>query len=325
MEPTAQSPLAQAVNKAAVDLYVRVATEGYTPGDIDEDAVTHLLNAGLFRETPDGYLPVDPGAVGTRLQAGLHSRAASLNAQAAAMLQHAAEVPETLEPLLQAYECRAAGRAGLIEHLQGTEVINARVAQVLDHASQEVLFAQPGQLRRPQKVSRATDRDLAVLQRGVKMRTIYSAETRLQADMDQIVEVKSGAGAEYRVLHEPFQRMFIIDRRIAVVPANNVLTTSSEALAQLVHDPVLAGFLADQFERDWRRAELWNPPEPSGITAAERQVLCGLALGGTQQSIAKDMGVSMRMGGKLIRRLKARYGVETLFQLGAAWRGHGEA
>jgi hypothetical protein len=332
MDPeTPRSPLEQAVSAAAIDLYILVATEGYVPGEADDEETGHLLNAGLLRETPNGHIPVDPGAVGTRLQADLHSRVADLNAQAAAMLHHAASVPETLGPLLRAYERRAAGgSAGLIEHLQGAEVINARVAQVLDHASQEVLVTQPGlvapgQARRPQKVEQATDRDMAALRRGVRMRTIYSAETRLQEHMGQIVELKSGAGAEYRILQESFQRMFIIDRRIAVIPANGVLATSSEALAQLVHDPVLAAFLAEQFERDWRRSEPWDLPAPVGISSGERQMLSGLAAGGTQQSISNDMGVSMRMGGKLISKLKARYGVETLFQLGAAWRERGNA
>lgn len=312
--PTRQSlPLRPIVSAEAESLYTRIVSAAHQPEECDQPAVRQLLNLGLLREVSYGYVAVDPSYVSARWQASFHE-------QAAAMLTNAAQVGEELSGLSRAYESRTVD-AGLIEYLRGSDTINARLAQVLAGSTEELLFCQPGGVRRPEVLDETSQRDLAAVSRGVKMRTLYHEMARAGENMNPWVEVMTSAGAEIRTLNEPFQRMFIIDRRIAVVPGNTILTTSSEAVAYLVNDPGVAGFLAAQFERDWDRAEQWTGSVRAGaLTSRQELILRCLAVGDAHMTIARKLGIGQRKQAEAIAELKIHFGVETLFELACAWK-----
>ncbi|MDH6141982.1 sugar-specific transcriptional regulator TrmB [Kitasatospora sp. GP30] len=310
--------LTPVVDEESQRLYVRIATEGYRPTDADARAVSHLLNLGLLRSAPDGPVPVDPSYVAARWQADFHDRAADHHAEAALMLRHSAGVSDALRPLIYAYGNRQVDST-LIEVLRGSDAIGARLTQVLASATEEVLSAQPGAVRRPEAMDEATPRDTDALRRGVTMRTLYNDQVRLIENMDRRVALMTDAGAEYRTLGEKFQRFFVIDRKIAVIPGNTVMVTSNEALAHMVHDPVLAGFLAGQFERDWSRADPWRGAEDDPLSVREKNIMRLLAAGGSQQSIARELNLAKRTVAEAVAGLKERYEAATPFQLAHNW------
>jgi sugar-specific transcriptional regulator TrmB len=296
------------ISNESAEAYGRVLA-GEPVDDVSPEALGRLLNLGLLRDGADGPVPVDPSYVSARWRADL--------------LNGVTAIADALRPLAQAYDNRP-GREGLIEYLQGSDAINARLSQVMGAASSELLFCQPGGVRKPEILEETNDRDLGALRRGVRTRTLYREEARSGENMGKWVKKMQDAGAEFRTLDEGFPRFFVIDRKVAVIPGNDILTTSSRTDAYMVHDPGVAAFLAGQFERDWNRAEPWTRPEPSGpLTRREIRVLKALEAGASQPAIAKKLDIGERAVAEVIAGLKEHYGVKTLFALGVAWKADG--
>ena len=63
-------------------------------------------------------------------------------------------------------------------------------------------------------------REIAALKRGVKMRTLYQHAARRGADTRKYVAAVTAAGAEVRTLDEFFNRLIVVDRRIAIIPSH---------------------------------------------------------------------------------------------------------
>jgi hypothetical protein len=317
IEPAATLPRA-IVTEAAERLFARMAAMAAQPAPGDTDALQELLNLGLLRADPShGYILVDPQYVGARVEGALYSEAAT-------MLKRAASVSDALHGLRRSYDTRAAETAGLIECHRGSEAINWRLGQVLSGCTTELLVCQPGAARRPESIREAAGRDLDALKRGVVMRTLYHDHAHSGAGMDEWVAMMTAAGAEIRTLAEPFERMIVIDRRIVVIPGDQILMDSKETVAYIVNDGGVAGFLARRFHHDWERANGWD--ERGGDTPLSRRqvaVLRGLAAGEAQAQIARRLGIAQRTMAETIAELKVTYGVTTLFQLACRWKESG--
>ncbi|GAA0705638.1 helix-turn-helix transcriptional regulator [Kitasatospora atroaurantiaca] len=318
--PTVPPPHA-VISDEARELYARMATTGTQPSDGDEEAVRLLRNLGLIRDDPaQGFVLVDPQYVGARWEASLFSGAA-------AMLEQASAVSEALRPLRYSFDHRAAETAGLIEYYRGSEAINWRLEQILGGCGSELLVCQPGGPRRPEIIREAVGRDLAALRRGVTMHTLYHEHARTGAAMDDFVDVMTAAGAEIRTLDEHFERMIIIDRRIAVIPGDGILTDSAETVAYVVNDPGVAGFVARKFEQDWKRATPWGDVGncPARLDGRKVAILRGLAAGESQQQIARRLEIRPRAMAEAIAELKALFDAQTLFELACRWKDAGGA
>lgn len=297
------------IGPEAIALYLRVAS-GEQPGEEDGPAAGELLGLELLRRAPDGaYVAADPNYVGARL-------ASALQAEAARQLDRSADVADAFRALSEAYATRPAAAAGMVEFLEGAAVINARLVQVLGGCTAELLVCQPGGARRPEILDEVKPRDLETLSRGVKVLTIYHEDARAGAVMQGWVAEMVEAGGDYRTLTEAFQRMIVIDRRVAVISGD------SHEKAYIVHDSGIAAFLADVFVRDWERADPWfgGGRESRGqLTTRDGLILRKLAAGHTSQRIAKDLGISARRLVDIISDLKDVYGATTLFALGCKW------
>ncbi len=296
-------------------LYMRVLN-GEQPDTEDDTALEELKNLGLIRFDSDGVaLPVDPAFIEARATAGLYARAGRA-------LEAAAGITERFHGLRAAWLQHPPAAGGGIEYLRGSARINARLAPLLAGASSEVIFCQPGGPRSERARSGSIGRDAAALERGVRLRTLYHESARSGAGMDAWVRELTQLGAEVRTLNEPFSRMFVIDRRIAVIPGDEIMSNSEETIAQIVHDPGLAGHLAQQFERDWNRAETWGQAEvPGGLSERARLVMAGLSAGDTIPVIAERIGISRQSVDRELAALKEHFGKSTmsLFELGCRW------
>jgi hypothetical protein len=124
-------------------------------------------------------------------------------------------------------------------------------------------------------------------------------------------------GAEVRTLDEFFNRLIVVDRRLAIVPG-----IEGYQVAIAIHDAGLVAYLVDIFERYWERARGFTDRE----LHTEREVADDvhnmtvrmLVEGHSDNASAKRMGVSTRTYAGYVASLKAAYGVETRFQLGYA-------
>ncbi len=158
-------------------------------------------------------------------------------------------------------------------------------------------------------------RDQALLDRGGRIRTLYQHTHRhlplVHARYDQL----RGA-AEARSLDEVTDRLIIIDRTVAFVPAGE-----EAKLALEVRHPALISFFTNTFEVLWRLATPMYPeaaqqPSLDGITPRQRTIAALLVEGLTDAAIADRLGMNVRTARVHIAKLAATLGSESRAQLG---------
>ncbi len=276
----------------------------------EHESLMLLIDLGLLREDDrlGGWVPVDPAAV----QSGV---VAPMSRQVVQLLDESAAWAETLGSLAQTFRRTPSGE-GHLREIRGLPSINRFLEAAVDDAEEQLLTAQPAGARRAVVLEQAIDRDLRALERGVEMHTLYQHTARrskgTRAHVKRILE----HGAKVRTLDEFFNRLIVIDRRLAVIPGG------TPDVAVVIHDPHLVSYLADIFNRSWERAqdydELGSPTESSIDAEVRRLTVRMLTEGHSDPASAKRVGVSTRTYASYVAALKEEYGVETRFQLGLA-------
>ncbi|MGW4895369.1 LuxR C-terminal-related transcriptional regulator [Kitasatospora sp. NPDC004240] len=278
----------------------------------DALALTRLLGLGLVvpRVEDGAYVTVNPRAAIGRM-------GAELRAAGTAALAEADEVAERFGDLTRAYDAapRRVEHTGEIRHVRAFDRIRHRLAQLDAECSQEVLIAQPGGARPTAGLAEALRRLRLLTERGVTIRCLYEPGAVTHPETAGFAAAATELGCRYRVLAEPFKRVLIYDRRVAVIPA-----APDNSSAAFVEDPAVVDFLVDSYERDWQLAERvkWTrcAEAPPIDPPAHEQVGRLLAQGLTQRSVASRMGLSERTVAAHISRLRELHDAETLFQLG---------
>jgi DNA-binding NarL/FixJ family response regulator len=178
-----------------------------------------------------------------------------------------------------------------------------------------MLTAQPQTGRDPHSLAEAALRDTEALERGIRMRTLYQHSARRSTVTARYVAAVTAHGAEVRTLDEFFNRMIVIDRRVAVIPSGENL-----AVALAIREPSVVAYLVDVFERSWERARPFTSRETSvmrDIAAEQRLMTLRMLIEGHSDPVsAKRLGVSPRTYAGYVADLKEEFEAETRFQLG---------
>ena len=317
------------LEQGAAELFEEVLTEGgladddprVVAGGPRRDAFELLRRLGLLVPAPeeasgggDGpgrttYVGVDPAAVQSHVVAPLGQRGAELLAESAQWAQ-------AFGALAQTWRRTPQPTSGPFTELRG-EAIDPFIASVVADAQSELLTAQPQTGRDAAALRLAAERDVAALERGVRMRTLYQHSARRSAITHDYVAAVTARGAEVRTLDEFFNRLIVVDRRLAVVPGHQGL-----AVALVVREPSLVAYLADMFERHWERGRPFASTDSALVKeiAAEQRAMTirMLVEGHADPASAKRMGVSPRTYAAYVADLKAEHEVTTRFQLGYA-------
>jgi hypothetical protein len=276
-------------------------------------AVRRLLTElGLLRHDEDArrYIPVDPSTANDQVVVPLAQRGSEL-------LAVSARWNDVFARLGQVYRTSPLHERQATEEIHGLPAINSFIDGQLRDCRSEFLSAQPAGRRPPAVLAEAEPRDVALLRRGVAMRTLYQHSARQSAPTREYVAEVTALGAEVRTSDEFFKRLLIFDRHTALIPA-----ADARAVAVVVRDKSVVMFLVDIFERAWERA---MPFTITGLAVARAiaeevraMTLRMLVDGHSDATSAKRMGVSPRTYASYIAALKEEYGVQTRFQLGWA-------
>ncbi|MFF4653171.1 LuxR C-terminal-related transcriptional regulator [Streptomyces sp. NPDC001380] len=311
-------PSGPVLGEAALALYRSLLAEGPRVRErvwsgAERTALRQLIGIGLVAPQPvdnDEYVLVDPLTVRARWGEALHAHAGHL-------LEYAAGLPRLLQDFSDAFHQRAEPvvDAGRTEYIEGKPLIRRRISQLISASTREVVTAQPGH-RAPASLEAALKQDLPMLGRGVARRTLYQSSVRHTPTVRNFIRELSRAGGEVRTLEEPFERVFIFDRRTVVMPVNG-----EHDVAATTDDPATVSYVLSVFERDWTRADPFDdymphPADPLGRT--QRVIVRLLAEGLGQQAIASRLSLSQRTVAAHIAKVREQYGADTLFQL--AWR-----
>ncbi|HEX4687327.1 MAG TPA: LuxR family transcriptional regulator [Nocardioides sp.] len=302
---------------AATPLYEETALSGglkeddprIVEGGELHDALQLLLSLNLLVHDRENavYVPVDPTTVQSHVVGPMSQRGVEL-------LGESSEWARAFGGLSQAWRRSPTAVRGPITEFHNKAIqtfINGAVAE----AEEELLTAQPQAGRERASLRAAADRDKAAIERGVRMRTLYQHSARRHAlTRDYVAEV-SAAGAEVRTLDEFFNRMIVIDRRLAVIPG-----PTGDNVGIAVQEPALVAYLVDVFERAWERARAFTNTERrmmNDIAREQRAMTIRMLIEGHSDPVsAKRLGVSARTFAGYVADLKTEYDADTRFQLG---------
>ena len=302
----------------ATKLYEEICQNGGIPASdyrIDEQgelrtAFDLLVEMGLlaYDSEQEVWSPEDPASVQSRVVSPLSHEAAKLLAESSQWNAAFGSLTQSFRRAPQASASHA------ITYLRGG-VIDGFLTQLLAECEEELLTAQPEARRDPRSLAAAALRDIATVERGVKMRTLYQHSARRSSSTHKYVSAVSAQGAEVRTLDEFFNRMIVVDRRVAVIPHQD-----QAMVAVVVREPAVIGYLVDVFERAWARARPFTSKETSllkDIASEQRSMTMRMLIEGHADPVsAKRLGVSPRTYAGYVADLKTEYEAETRFQLG---------
>ncbi len=238
-----------------------------------------------------------------------------LGTQGAELLSESTQWARAFAGLAQSWRRSSHTERGPFTEIRGPDAVSAFLASSVADAEEELLTAQPQGLRDGATLDAAARRDTAALERGLRMRILYQHSARRSSITHKYVAAVTARGAEVRTLDEFFNRIIVIDRRIAVIPG-----AEGPATALVVREPNMLAYLVDIFERTWERGR----PFTNRGTAAQRDIaqeqrqmtIRMLIEGHADPASAKRLGVSPRTYAGYIADLKEEFEAETRFQLG---------
>jgi len=287
------------------------------PGIADDgdqrEAFDLLVEMGLlhFDRSTARWQPTDPGAVQSQV-------VVPLSHEASRLLEESSRWAQTFGSLTQVWRrSPGASTRGPFVYLHGGAAIEPFLSALVAECESEILTAQPETHRDTgASLARAVQSDTKALERGVRMRTLYQHSARRSAITREYVAQVTALGAEVRTLDEFFNRMIVIDRRVAVIPSAEGIMS---ALA--VREPSMVAYLVDVFERAWERARPFSGSldrsATKEIAAEQRAMTMRMLIEGHSDAVAaKRLGVSPRTYAGYVADLKQEFDVETRFQLG---------
>ncbi|MFF7753376.1 LuxR C-terminal-related transcriptional regulator [Streptomyces sp. NPDC007971] len=277
-------------------------------------AVGPLMEGGLLRPLADDHgvlVPVAPRAAASRRLAPLHS-------QIAQMERRSEQIRAELAVFQEVHE-RALRETSLAEPLQtiaGADAIAAEITAAVEASPAEILVVCPagsggGAARRG-----AWELPEPTLDRLAGARFLYQHVSRFDSAARKRVERILAAGGEVRTLGDSFERMIVIDRELAFVPAAG---DADSAVA--IRQPAVVNFLVTVFERAWVSARPFETQNRSAdvsevVSSVRMSIIQLLAEGETDVAIARRIGLSVRTCRAHVAKIYEGLGARSRCQLG---------
>jgi DNA-binding CsgD family transcriptional regulator/sugar-specific transcriptional regulator TrmB len=203
-----------------------------------------------------------------------------------------------------------------VKYLVGLDAIRDHLAVLNDQVAEELLTFAPGGPQKPENMQASRLLNQRLLGRGVQMRTVYLNSIRSDRPTMDHARALIEQGCEVRTVASLPNRMIIYDREFVMI-ASNAEDTAAGAVQ--VSSPGMVTALHSLFESVWQSAEpLEAPvhPAPGELTCQQAEALRFLALGHTDEAIAKRLGVSPRTARRITSSLMTHLGARSRFQAG---------
>lgn len=297
-------------------LYRRALLEGHV-SSAEALAAPCLIDTGLLQPSLTELTllePVDPAVAFHRMLQAAERRIADERRREARMAA-------TFESLM-----RLGGRrtetadAPTITVVSGLDRIGKAIARTIAEASHEMLAIQPhvthNAAHTPASIHlEALARDQDFLDRGGRIRTLYQHTLRHAPTVQARYEQLCG-DAQARTLDEVTERLIVVDRTVAFIPASE-----DRRLALEIRSPAVVDYLATAFDRLWGLATPMYPdgaeqPALNGITSRQRAIARLLVEGHTDTVVANRLGMNVRTARVHIAKLATTLGSHSRTQLG---------
>jgi hypothetical protein len=319
-EPTFGPEQRHVLETVASELYEEAVSQGglstkdnrLSNGSPEHSAAFDLLvQLGLLSPDPSGdrFMARDPAASQARV-------VTPLGQQGAELITESSRWAQAFGNLSQTWRRSPIAAHGPFTEMHGGPAITRFLEEAIDDAAVDVLTAQPQSNRGTlSQLMAGARREIAALERGVHVRTLYQHSARRHSATHKYARVMTLKGGEIRTLDEFFNRMIVFDRKQAVIPS------SEQAMsAIIIREPSVVAYLVDVFERAWERARGFGNQELDTLrdiaTEQRAMTIRMLIQGYPDPASSKRLGVSPRTYAGYVADLKQEYEAETRFQLG---------
>lgn len=243
-----------------------------------------------------------------RQQAELAAQQLRIEASRAAAAQLIAEFAD-LSP---------AGSSPGVEQLVGLDEIRTRITGLAHGVQADLMTFAPGGGHRPETLEASKASDLALLGRGVRMRSLFQDSVRNSQPTVAYATWLSELGGEVRTAPDLPTRLMVFDRTTAVIP---VSSDDSAAGAVVLTGQGTLTALCALFENVWSAARplglgATEERDEGGLSPQETTAIRLLAQGLTDEAIAKRLAVSPRTARRLANGLMERLGAASRFEFG---------
>jgi DNA-binding CsgD family transcriptional regulator len=209
------------------------------------------------------------------------------------------------------------------ERLTGLDAIRARISELTGELTEEIMTFAPGGAHRPEDLEQARHVDEPMLERGVRIRTLWLDSIRNDGPTLRYARWLCSRGGQTRTVPTLPIRMIILDRASAILPTN---TADATVGAVLLRGQGTIAALCALFETFWETGTpVGTQPlsDEQGLTPLHRTFLRLLGEGLTDQAIARRLGVSHRTARRIAADLMDKLGARSRFEAGlkAAARG----
>ncbi|WP_367321776.1 helix-turn-helix transcriptional regulator [Streptomyces sp. HUAS ZL42] len=278
----------------------------------DVEPAPCLMEFALLHPDPDDanwLRPVPPSVA-------LAQRLNPIEREIAEQRRLSITLSEIFEPFM-ALSAQETAPTHSITVLEGLDRINAALDLATAQCQTEVLAVQPGGRRSPEnRLLEALERDRPLIERGVRIRTLYQHTARYVPDRLAYVDQFTDGKVEYRTIDELVERLIICDEAVAFIPIRD----DRQVALELRH-PGLVRYLIKVFEFMWNRAvplSAGAPYEtaPDGITDIQHSIAKLLVEGHVDEAIARRLGMNVRTCRAHIAKLASALGSGSRAQLG---------
>lgn len=213
---------------------------------------------------------------------------------------------------------------GAIEPIIGDEAIQARYEELADATTLSADCLMPVAQLSESAIAELWPRDAKLLRRGVRLRSLYLEAIHDDAPTADYAHELQAAGAQVRTSPTLPQRLFVSDRRVALVPLAPAVHGHG---AVVIRAPGVVAALLELFDSVWHNAaplDIGRPADAvTGLSDTERMLLHIFADGASDERAAKKLGVSLRTVRRIMADLMHRLEASSRFEAGikAAKRG----
>ncbi|WP_109505257.1 helix-turn-helix domain-containing protein [Nocardioides speluncae] len=205
--------------------------------------------------------------------------------------------------------------------LEGNETARAFLAELGGTVQRELLTVHSGGALPQEAIDAALPQDLAVLERGIEVRTIYLSSAVRSVPTRGYLERLAEAGASVRIRETLPFRMVLADGATAVC---SMRWAEGRSGAIVVRGGAFVQLLRRMFDYCWAEATplaraVGRVPDAAHAEQLDDEQLLMLRLladGLTDQAIARQLGVAPRTFTRKLRALFEELGIESRFQAG---------
>ncbi|MGV9288116.1 helix-turn-helix transcriptional regulator [Streptomyces sp. NPDC003719] len=292
-------------------LYAHALRAGRIPRT-DAEAAPCLMDLALLHPDPDDaewLRPVPPSVA-------LAQRLNPIEREITQQRRQSIALAELFEPFMD-ISTQETSPAHSITVLEGLDRINAALDLATAQCQTEMLTVQPSGHRRPEnRLLEGLERDRPLIERGVRIRTLYQHTARFSPDRLAYTDQFADGKVEYRTIDELVERLIICDETVAFIPVRE----DRQVALELRH-PGLVRYLMRVFEFIWNRAvplTAGAPYEtaPDGITDIQHSIAKLLVEGHVDEAIARRLGMNVRTCRAHIAKLATALGSGSRAQLG---------